>query len=102
MSWQYRRFSRPRRRRWFGVIGNLRRRRAMTTPSDRREAALVTAGRSPGSLCWAGLFNTYFWIDPTRRVTGTIMTQLLPFADAEVLKLYAQFESGLYEALKAA
>jgi hypothetical protein len=34
-------------------------------------------------------------------VTGTIMTQL-PFADAEVLKLYAQFESGLYEALKAA
>jgi methyl acetate hydrolase len=60
------------------------------------------AGRSAGSLCWAGLFNTYFWIDPTKRVTGTIMTQLLPFADAEVLKLYAQFESGLYEALKAA
>jgi methyl acetate hydrolase len=60
------------------------------------------AGRSPGSLCWAGLFNTYFWIDPTKRVIGTIMTQLLPFADAEVLKLYAQFESGLYDALKAA
>jgi hypothetical protein len=35
-------------------------------------------------------------------VTGTIMTQMLPFADAEVLKLYAQFESGLYDALKAA
>src|SRR5262245_21719665 len=60
------------------------------------------AGRSPGSLCWAGLFNTYFWIDPKKRVTGTIMTQLLPFADVEVLKLYAQFESGLYDALKAA
>jgi CubicO group peptidase (beta-lactamase class C family) len=60
------------------------------------------AGRSPGSLCWAGLFNTYFWIDPTKRVTGTIMTQMLPFADEEVLKLYAQFESGLYEALKSA
>jgi CubicO group peptidase (beta-lactamase class C family) len=60
------------------------------------------AGRSPGSLCWAGLFNTYFWIDPTKRVTGTIMTQMLPFADPEVLKLYARFESGLYEALKAA
>jgi CubicO group peptidase (beta-lactamase class C family) len=59
------------------------------------------AGRSSGSLCWAGLFNTYFWIDPTKRVTGTIMTQLLPFADETVLKLYAQFESGLYEALKA-
>jgi methyl acetate hydrolase len=58
------------------------------------------AGRSPGSLCWAGLFNTYFWLDPTRRVTGTIMTQLLPFADTEVLKLYAEFERGLYAALK--
>ena len=35
-------------------------------------------------------------------MTGTIMTQLLPFAAAQVLKLYAQFESGLYDALKAA
>jgi methyl acetate hydrolase len=59
-------------------------------------------GRSAGSLCWAGLFNTYFWIDPDRKVTGTIMTQLLPFADGEVLKLYADFERGLYDALKAA
>jgi methyl acetate hydrolase len=59
-------------------------------------------GRSAGSLCWAGLFNTYFWIDPTKQVTGTIMTQMLPFADVEVLKLYAQFERGLYDALKAA
>jgi hypothetical protein len=32
-------------------------------------------------------------------VTGTIMTQLLPFADAEVLRLFAQFEKGLYNAL---
>jgi methyl acetate hydrolase len=60
------------------------------------------AGRSAGSLCWAGLFNTYFWLDPTKRVTGTIMTQMLPFADEKVLGLYAQFENGLYGALKAA
>ncbi len=57
------------------------------------------AGRSAGSVAWAGLFNTYFWIDPTKRVTGTIMTQLLPFADPEVLKLFAKFESGLYSAV---
>src|SRR6266498_864726 len=25
------------------------------------------AGRSPGSVAWAGLANTYYWIDPTRR-----------------------------------
>jgi methyl acetate hydrolase len=57
------------------------------------------AGRSAGSLAWAGLFNTYFWLDPTKRVTGTIMTQLLPFADEPVLKLFAKFESGLYAAI---
>jgi methyl acetate hydrolase len=57
------------------------------------------AGRSAGSIAWAGLFNTYFWVDPTKRVTGTIMTQLLPFADQQVLKLFATFESGLYGAV---
>ena len=56
------------------------------------------AGRSAGSLAWAGLFNTYFWIDPTKHVTGTIMTQLLPFADGPVLKLFADFERGMYQA----
>jgi methyl acetate hydrolase len=56
------------------------------------------AGRSAGSIAWAGLFNTYFWLDPTKRITGTIMTQLLPFADDRVLKLFAAFENGLYRA----
>src|SRR5215468_12613937 len=44
-------------------------------------------GRSGGSLAWAGLGNTYFWIDPTKRLTGLILTQILPFADARVLSL---------------
>lgn len=57
------------------------------------------AGRSAGSLAWAGLFNTYFWLDPTKRVTGVIMTQLLPFADGPVLDLFGQFESGVYGAV---
>jgi methyl acetate hydrolase len=60
------------------------------------------AGRSAGSLCWAGAFNTYFWIDPSKRVTGTIMTQVMPFADDTVLKLYAEFERGVYDSLKSA
>ena len=57
------------------------------------------AGRSAGSVAWAGLFNTYFWLDPNKQVTGTIMTQLLPFADPEVLNLFAKFENGLYSAV---
>jgi CubicO group peptidase (beta-lactamase class C family) len=53
-------------------------------------------GRSAGSLAWAGLGNTYYWIDPTRRVTGVILTQILPFADAKVLELFGQFERAIY------
>jgi len=53
-------------------------------------------GRSAGSLAWGGLANTYYWIDPTRRVTGLIMTQILPFADACVLDLFERFERGIY------
>ena len=35
-------------------------------------------GRSAGTVSWGGLFNTYYWLDPSRRVTGLIMTQILP------------------------
>src|SRR5215217_2113502 len=41
-------------------------------------------GRAAGSLALAGLPNAYFWIDPARRVTGTLLTQILPFGDAKV------------------
>jgi methyl acetate hydrolase len=57
------------------------------------------AGRSAGSLSWAGLANTYFWVDPSKHVAGVILTQILPFADPRVLGLYAKFESGVYKAL---
>ena len=43
-------------------------------------------------MSWGGLFNTYYWLDPARKVTGLIMTQVLPFADPRVLKLYGRFE----------
>jgi CubicO group peptidase (beta-lactamase class C family) len=59
----------------------------------------VPGGRSPGSLTWAGLGNTYFWIDPARRVAGVILMQLVPFADAKALALYDRFEKGVYAGL---
>jgi methyl acetate hydrolase len=59
----------------------------------------AAAGRSGGSLSWAGLANTYFWLDPSKRVAGVILTQVLPFADPRVLNLYATFESGVYKSL---
>jgi methyl acetate hydrolase len=57
------------------------------------------AGRSGGSLSWAGLANTYFWVDPSKQVAGVILTQVLPFVDSRVLSLYGKFESGVYKAL---
>jgi len=58
-------------------------------------------GRRAGTVSWGGIFNTYYWLDPAKRVTGLIMTQILPFADTRTLKLYGQFERSVYETLKA-
>jgi methyl acetate hydrolase len=54
------------------------------------------AGRSAGSLAWAGINNTYFWLDPKKRVAGVLMTQILPFADPAVLGLLDRFEAAVY------
>ena len=59
----------------------------------------LPGGRSVGSLTWAGLANTYYWIDPARGVGGVIMMQMLPFGDPEALKLLAGFEQAVYAAL---
>ncbi|HEY1295067.1 MAG TPA: serine hydrolase domain-containing protein [Chloroflexota bacterium] len=56
-------------------------------------------GRSAGSLAWAGLANTYYWIEPQRRVAGVILTQILPFADPTVLNLFENFERATYAGL---
>ena len=56
-------------------------------------------GRSPGSLAWAGLGNTYFWLDLTRKVGGVILMQILPFADEKALRLFSEFERGVYQGL---
>ena len=56
-------------------------------------------GRAAGSLAWAGLGNTYFWIDPRNSVAGVILMQLLPFADTKALALFDRFEKAVYAAL---
>ncbi len=56
----------------------------------------VPGRRSAGSLAWAGLFNTYYWLDPRKQVTGVLLTQVLPFADPTVLRLLDDFETAVY------
>lgn len=63
--------------------------------------AKTPEGRSAGSLAWAGLANTYYWIDPARDIAGVILMQVLPFADPQCLSAFAAFESGVYAGLDA-
>jgi methyl acetate hydrolase len=56
-------------------------------------------GRSAGSLAWAGLANTYFWIDRTKRVAGVFLSQVFPFYDPTAIGLLATFETEVYRAL---
>lgn len=53
-------------------------------------------GRSAGSLSWAGLANSYYWIDPVKKITGVLATQILPFYDAKVVQLFGDLETTVY------
>ena len=56
-------------------------------------------GRPAGSLAWAGLANTYFWIDPRNGIAGVYATQILPFVDEKSLPLFLAFETAVYDSL---
>ncbi len=56
-------------------------------------------GRSAGSLAWAGLANSYYWIDPARGIAGAYATQILPFVDEKSLPLFFEFETAVYDSL---
>jgi methyl acetate hydrolase len=53
-------------------------------------------GRSAGSLTWAGIYSTFFWIDPSRKTCAVLMLQILPFGDDITNTVVAQFERAVY------
>jgi CubicO group peptidase (beta-lactamase class C family) len=53
-------------------------------------------GRAAGSCAWAGIANTYYWIDPASDIAGVLMMQFLPFGDPAALDLYGAFERAVY------
>jgi methyl acetate hydrolase len=60
----------------------------------------VPGGRVAGSLTWAGVHNTFFWIDPVSRLTAVLMMQLLPANDPAVLETLLGFETAIYAAAR--
>ncbi len=58
-----------------------------------------TGGRSAASLAWAGLYNTFFWIDPARDLCAVLLLQFLPFVDKEATGLLNDFEHAVYRTI---
>ncbi|HWC18482.1 MAG TPA: serine hydrolase domain-containing protein [Terriglobales bacterium] len=56
----------------------------------------VEGGRSSGSIAWAGIDNTFFWVDPPRKTCAVLMMQTLPFGDDTANAVVEQFERGVY------
>lgn len=56
--------------------------------------------RSPGSMSWAGIFNTEFWIDPVTHIGGVQMMQVLPFYDERAIRTLRDFEERVYQQLR--
>jgi CubicO group peptidase (beta-lactamase class C family) len=54
-----------------------------------------------GSLSWAGLFNTYYWLDPVRRIAAVILMQILPFVDKPAVAVYGAYEKAICEMVDA-
>jgi methyl acetate hydrolase len=57
------------------------------------------AFRSAGSMSWAGIFNTEFWIDPVKHIGGVQMMQVLPFYDDGAIRTLRGFEELVYKNL---
>ncbi len=61
-------------------------------------AAPAPSGLPAASLLWAGLANTYFWIDPGNGIGAVVLSQLLPFADPRALGLFLRVQAAMYGA----
>lgn len=59
-------------------------------------------GRPAGTLMWAGLANSYYWIDRENGIGGAYMSQIMPFADAKSMALFFDIEREAYRQLSLA
>jgi methyl acetate hydrolase len=56
-------------------------------------------GRSADSLAWAGVENTFYWMDPRKNLCAVIMMQFFPFVDKEAVGMLGDFERSVYGSL---
>jgi CubicO group peptidase (beta-lactamase class C family) len=65
-----------------------------------RTEVQVPGMRSVGSLSWAGIYNTEFWIDPVKHIGGVQMMHVLPFYDDGAIRTLRDFEKSVYQNLR--
>ncbi len=58
------------------------------------------SGRPAGSLMWAGLANSFFWIDRKNGIGGYWASQILPFQDIASYPGFVDFETAVYRNLQ--
>jgi methyl acetate hydrolase len=52
--------------------------------------------RGANTLSWAGIYNTFFWIDREKQLAAVLMTQMLPGMDPGPAKLLEDFDRAVY------
>jgi len=57
----------------------------------------VGTGRGANTMAWAGIMNTFFWIDREKQVTAVLMSQMLPGLDPGAMTLLEEFDRAVYE-----
>jgi methyl acetate hydrolase len=52
--------------------------------------------RGANTMSWAGVYNTFFWIDREKQVGAVLMSQMLPGLDPGPRKLLEDFDRAVY------
>lgn len=60
------------------------------------ESRARPGGRAAGAYSWAGIANTFFWVDPARDLAAVLLLQLAPFASRASIELLQEFETAVY------
>ena len=52
--------------------------------------------RGVNTMSWAGIFNTFFWIDREKQIGAVVLSQSLPFLEPGPKKLLDDFDRAVY------
>jgi methyl acetate hydrolase len=63
-------------------------------------SSAIQNGRGASTMSWAGIFNTFFWVDREKKVCAVLMTHMSPFLDDGPRKLLEDFDRAVYARLE--